>query len=113
MYTNKRFSALEGILSNSDKCGVFIEEHVFNDKGIEIQSFSYNSLDPSSKLYTENEVDENGKVTASFDESGEHKTGFEYESDGVTVKTERLPNGSKFSYGSASHRPFPLHPTHW
>ena len=61
--------------------------------------YVYNSLDPSSKFYTENEVDENGKIRAAFDESGEHKTIFDYERDGVTVKTERLPNGSKFSYG--------------
>ncbi len=54
------------------KIGINIEEHVFNDKGVEIQSFTYNSLDPSSKLYTENEVDENGKTLAAFDESGEH-----------------------------------------
>ena len=81
------------------KIGINIEEHVFNDKGVEIKSFSYNSLDPSSKFYTENEVDENGKVLSTFDESGEHKTVFDYERNGATVKTERLPNGSKFSYG--------------
>ena len=81
------------------KTGINIEEHVFNDKGLEIKSFTYNSLDPSSKVYTENEVDENGKVLSAFNESGEHKTTFDYERDGVTVKTERLPNGSKFSYG--------------
>ncbi|MBR2464151.1 MAG: hypothetical protein IKB41_01805, partial [Clostridia bacterium] len=82
------------------KTGITVEEHVFNDKGVEIQSFTYNSLDPSSKFYTENEVDENGKVLCVWDESGEHKTAFDYEPDGVTVKTERLPNGSKLSYGS-------------
>ena len=60
---------------------------------------TYNSLDPSSKFYTENEVDEQGRTLAAFDESGEHKTTFDYERDGVTVKTERLPNGSKLSYG--------------
>ena len=81
------------------KTGISIEEHVFNDNGVEIQSFTYNSLDPSSKFYTENEVDEKGRTLAAFDESGEHKTTFDYERDGVTVKTERLPNGSKFSYG--------------
>lgn len=81
------------------KNGINIEEHILNDKGVEIKSFTYNSLDPSSKFYTENEVDENGKTLAAFDESGEHKTVFDYERDGVTVKTERLPNGSKFSYG--------------
>ena len=56
------------------KTGISIEEHVFNDKGFEIQSFTYNSLDPSSKFYTENEVDEKGRTLAAFDESGEHKT---------------------------------------
>ena len=81
------------------KTGINIEEHVFNDNGVEIKSFTYNSLDPSSKFYTENEVDETGKILSAFDESGEHKTTFDYERDGVTVKTERLPNGSKFSYG--------------
>ena len=64
-----------------------------------MRSFFYNSLDPSSKLYTENEVDEDGRALAAFDESGEHKTTFDYERDGATVKTERFPNGSKFSYG--------------
>ena len=81
------------------KTGINVEEHVFNDKGVEFQSFTYNSLDPSSKFYTENEVDEKGRILAAFDESGEHKTTFDYERDGVTVKTERLPNGSNFSYG--------------
>lgn len=90
----------EGYVEGEElKTGINIEEHVFNDNGVEIQSFSYNSLDPSSKFYTENEVDENGRTLAVFDESGEHKTAFAYERDGVTVKTERLPNGSKLSYG--------------
>ena len=62
---------------------------------METQSFTYNSLDPSSKLYTENEVDEKGRTLAAFDESGEHKMTFDYERDGVTVKTERL----QLSYG--------------
>ena len=81
------------------KTGINVEEHVFNDNGVKIQSFSYNSLEPSSKFYTENEVDEKGRAVASFDESGENKTTFDYGRDGVTVKTERLPNGSKLSYG--------------
>lgn len=81
------------------KTGINIEEHVFNDKGMEIKSFTCNSLDTSSKFYTENEVDENGKVLYALDESGKHKTVFDYERDGVTVKTERLPNCSKFAYG--------------
>ena len=39
----------------------------------QVRSFYvYNSLDLSSKFYTENEMDENGKTLAVFDESGEH-----------------------------------------
>ena len=35
------------------KTGIYIEAHVFNHKGVEIQSSTYNALDPSSKFYTE------------------------------------------------------------
>ena len=82
--------------------GVSIEEHVYNDKGYEIKSFSYNSLDTSSKFYTEHEIDDNGIPVSSFDSTGEHKTLVEYEADGASVRTEKLPNGSKFSYGRSS-----------
>ena len=82
--------------------GVSIEEHVYNDKGYEIKSFSYNSLDTSSKFYTEHEIDDNGIPVSSFDSTGEHKTIVEYEADGACVRTEKLPNGSKFSYGRSS-----------
>ncbi len=75
------------------------EEHEYNEQGAEIRTFTYNSLGPSSKFYTEYEVDEKGRTLAAFDESGEHKTTFDYEPDGVSVRAERLPNGSKFSYG--------------
>lgn len=81
------------------KTGVTVEEHFFNEQGVEIRSTTYNSLDPSSKFYTEYEVDDSGKILSAFDETGEHKTAFDYERDGVTVRTKRYPNGSKFSYG--------------
>ena len=81
------------------KTGVTVEEHFFNDQGVEIRSTTYNSLDPSSKFYTEYEVDDKGLILSAFDETGEHKTAFDYERDGVTVRTKRYPNGSKFSYG--------------
>ena len=81
------------------KTGVTVEEHFFNEQGVEIRSTTYNSLDPSSKFYTEYEVDDSGKILSAFDETGEHKTAFDYERDGVTVRTKRYPNGGKFSYG--------------
>ena len=81
--------------------GINIEEHVYNEQGHEIKTVTYNSLDSSSKFYTENEVDEDGCTMATFDATGEHKTRFTYAGDGYTVNTEALPNGSKFSYGYA------------
>ena len=82
--------------------GISIEEHIYNDKGYEIKSFSYNSLDTSSKFYTEHEIDDSGIPVSSFDSTGEHKTLFEYTADGASVRTEKLPNGSKLSYGRSS-----------
>ena len=81
--------------------GINIEEHVYNEQGHEIKTITYNSLDSSSKFYTENEVDEDGCTMATFDATGERKTHFTYAGDGCTVNTEALPNGSKFSYGYA------------
>ena len=79
--------------------GKSIEEWVYDDKGNLLKSFTYNTLDSSSKFYTEHIYDENGKHLADLDGTGEHKTQFEYVDKSGLVKTEKLPNGSKFSYG--------------
>ena len=79
--------------------GKTIEETVYDDKGNVIKSFTYNSLDTSSKFYTETEYDKNGKVTAELDETGENKTKFGYIDGTSSVREEILPNGSKFAYG--------------
>ena len=79
--------------------GINIEETEFDEKGHAIRSFTYNSLDSSSKFYTESEYAENGKTLAEYDETGEHRTEFEYVGDTEIVRTQKLPNGGKFSYG--------------
>lgn len=79
--------------------GKTIEETVYDDKGNVVKSFTYNSLDTSSKFYTETEYDDNGKVLAEIDETGENKTKFNYVDGTSTVREEVLPNGSKFAYG--------------
>ena len=79
--------------------GKSIEETVYDEKGNAVKSFSYNSLDSSSKFYTESEVAENGQVLADYDETGENKTEYEYISGTNVVRTQKLPNGSKFAYG--------------
>lgn len=72
--------------------GINIEEHIYDKNGFEIKTVSYNSLDPSSKIYKECEVDENGQVKSEFDQSGMFKTIF----DGNTAIQ---PNGARLSYG--------------
>ncbi len=79
--------------------GINVEEYIYNDNGVEIGRCSYNTLDSSTKFYTESRVDNKGRVIATLDATGENATAFEYEADGVTVKAEILPNGSKLAYG--------------
>lgn len=51
------------------------------------------------KFYTESEYAENGQTLADYDETGENKTEYEYISGTNVVRTQKNPNGSKFSYG--------------
>ena len=79
--------------------GKSVEETVYDEKGNAVKSFSYNSLDSSSKFYTESEVAENGQTLADYDETGENKTEYEYIAGTNVVRSQKLPNGSKFAYG--------------
>ena len=79
--------------------GKTIEETEYDENGNVVKSYSYNSLDSSSKFYKESEYSENGQVLADLDETGEYKTKYEYVPGTNVVRTEILPNGSKLSYG--------------
>ena len=79
--------------------GKTIEETVFDAYGNAIKSYTYNSLDSSSKLYTESEYSEDGKVLSDFDETGEYKTQYKYADGTANIKEDILPNGSRFAYG--------------
>ncbi len=58
--------------------GKSIEEAEYDEKGNAVRSYSYSSLDSSSKFYTESEYAENGQTLADYDETGENKTEYEY-----------------------------------
>ena len=77
--------------------GVQIEEKYYDGKGNVIKAVKYNSLDASSKLYTQTEYDESGKTIAEYDQTGENKTTLDYL--GNAVANETLANGSKLGYG--------------
>lgn len=61
--------------------------------------YVYNSLDPSSKFYTEKEYDEDGKLVAEPDATGKHKTSYRYAAGDGKLLGEVLPNDSEFAYG--------------
>ena len=79
--------------------GKTIEETVYDDMGNIIKSFTYNSLDASSKLYAETQYDEKGRASFEFDATGNNKTQLLYSDGANIVREEVLPNGSKFAYG--------------
>lgn len=76
-----------------------IQETEYDEHGNAVRTYSYNSLDTSTKFYTESEYAENGQLLADYDETGENKTEYEYIPGTNIVRTEKLPNGSKYSYG--------------
>ena len=79
--------------------GINIEEHEYDDKGREVRTVSYNTLDASSKFYSEREYDEDGKLVSEPDATGKHKTSYRYAANDGKLLGEILPNGSEFAYG--------------
>lgn len=76
--------------------GIFVEEHIYDKNGYEIKTVTYNSLDPSSKLYNETEINEDGHIIGVFDQCGMFKTTY----DNNTVIQ---PNGAKVSNCTEYH----------
>ena len=87
------------VVGEEQSTGKAIEETVYDEKGNKKKSYTYNSLDASSKFYTESEYAENGQVLVEYDETGENKTEYEYIDGTNVVRGQKLPNGSRFAYG--------------
>ena len=85
------------VSGKEDALGRSIEETVYDENGHVTKSFTYNTLSPSDKVYTENDVDENGRTLADFDVTGKNKTCYSYFANG-TLATEHFPNGAAFGY---------------
>ena len=60
--------------------GVEITEYEYDENGNQIINRVYNSLDASTKSYEEKMISNNGLVVKSFDEIGENKTNYSYDS---------------------------------
>jgi RHS repeat-associated protein len=83
--------------------GISVTETFYDEKGHQTKEVKYNSLDGTTKFYSESEVSEKGVTLADIDESGENKTRYEYIDGTNVVKGQILPNGSKFGYGRGEY----------
>ena len=79
--------------------GINYEQKVYDDNGNVVKTISWNSLDSSSKFYSESEVAENGQVLADKDETGATSAEYEYISGSNVVNSIKYPNGGKLAYG--------------
>ena len=70
-----------------------------DDNGNVVKTIAWNSLDSSSKFYSESEVAENGQVTADKDETGAISAEYEYISGSNVVNSIKYPNGGRLAYG--------------
>ena len=79
--------------------GVDIQESVYNEKGDVVKQIYYNTLDASSKRYSEEEINDLGQVIKEYDQSGQNAVFYEYLRDEKDFTRKILPNGSSFAYG--------------
>lgn len=75
------------------------EERVYDENGNVIKTVKWNSLDSSSKFYSESVISESGLVTAEKDETGEAVSEYEYLDGTNVVKSVKQINGSTVAYG--------------
>jgi len=79
--------------------GKTICEYEYNEKGLQTRSITYNSLDPSTRFYSECEHDDHGRVAKELTATGDGAQTYEYGADHATAVTQILPNGTKCSQG--------------
>ncbi|MDE7380325.1 MAG: hypothetical protein K2N14_04655, partial [Clostridia bacterium] len=74
-------------------------QYVYDENGQVIKTVSWNSLDSSSKFYSESVCNKNGQVTSDKGETGEVSAEYEYVDGANVVNSVKYPNGSKLAYG--------------
>ncbi len=79
--------------------GKTVQDTVYDKIGNIVKTFTYNTLDTSSKLCTEKAYSVDGKMVAEFDATGESAVEYNYVDGTDMVREEKLPNGSKYAYG--------------
>lgn len=75
------------------------EQRVYDKNGNLTKTIRWNSLDSSSKFYTESDYAENGQVASDRDETGEISAEYGYIDGTNIVNSVKYANGSTFAYG--------------
>lgn len=75
------------------------EQRVYDENGNLTKTIRWNSLDSSSKFYSESDYTQNGQVTADRDETGEISAEYNYVNGTNVVNSVKYANGSTFAYG--------------
>ncbi len=75
------------------------EQRVYDENGNLTKTIRWNSLDSSSKFYTESDYAENGQVASDRDETGEISAEYGYIDGTNVVNSVKYSNGSTFAYG--------------
>lgn len=79
------------------------EQRVYDKNGNLTKTIRWNSLDSSSKFYTESDYAENGQVASDRDETGEISAEYGYIDGTNVVNSVKYANGSTFAYGRHPH----------
>ncbi len=87
------------IIGEENTSGINYTERTYDKNGNVTKTVSWNSLDASSKFYTQNDVAENGQIIAERNSLGEISAEYEYAEGTNAVNTVTQANGSKLSYG--------------
>ncbi len=74
-------------------------EYIYDKNGNVVKTISWNSLDSSSKFYSECDYAENGQVVADKTETGENAAEYEYINGTTVINSVKYVNGSKLAYG--------------
>lgn len=79
--------------------GKNIEERFYDKNGNAVKTVSYNTLDSSTKFYSESVTAENGQVIADVDETGARVAEYGYKSGTNVINSVTYPDGGKIAYG--------------
>ncbi len=79
--------------------GKNIEERFYDKNGNAVKTVSYNTLDSSTKFYSESVTAENGQIIADVDETGARVAEYGYKNGTNVINSVTYPDGGKIAYG--------------